>query len=111
MEVSSSSLGGKESSSGPKHSHIPRSSAIDIEPGRKRLIVCCDGTTNDGVNTDKPITNVAKIARCIKNDHIITGNDGSRTSVAQVVMYMRGVATGTSALTNAVDGFYGRGMS
>jgi uncharacterized protein (DUF2235 family) len=111
MDPSSSSSAGREENSGHEHSLLSRTTTSEIQPGRKRLIVCCDGTTNDGINTQKPITNVARIARCIKNDHIIQEADGSRTCLAQIVMYMRGVATGTSILANAVDMLGGRGMS
>lgn len=76
----------------------------------KRLIVCCDGTTNDGVNTKKPITNVARIARCIDNESKVVERDRSERHIAQIVFYLRGVGTGTSFLTNAVDDVYGRGM-
>jgi uncharacterized protein (DUF2235 family) len=111
MDPSSSSTARREENSGQEHSLLSRTLATEVQPGRKRLIVCCDGTTNDGVNTQKPITNVARIARCIKNDHIIQEADGSRTSIAQIVIYMRGIATDTSILANAVDMLGGRGMS
>jgi hypothetical protein len=111
MYSSSSSSAGREKRNGREHSLLPASPATDVHPARKRLIICCDGTTNDGVNTEKPITNVARIARCIKNDHIVQEADGSRTSLVQIVMYMRGVATGTSSAANAVDILGGRGMS
>lgn len=81
-----------------------------LEARPKRLIVCCDGTTNDGVNTKKPITNVARIARCIDNESKVVESDRSERHIAQIVFYLRGVGTGTSFLTNTVDGVYGRGM-
>lgn len=84
-----------------------RSTPEGARPTPKRLVVCCDGTLNDGVNTKKPITNVARIARCIKNDGDV--NDSGRP-IPQIVFYLRGIGTGTSFLTNAVDGVYGRGM-
>jgi hypothetical protein len=33
---------------------------------KKRLFVCCDGTWNDAFSTNKALTNVSRIARCIK---------------------------------------------
>jgi uncharacterized protein (DUF2235 family) len=82
-----------------------------LASGFKRLVVCCDGTQNDGVNTLKPITNVARIARCIKNDDVVTRTDGIRCKVLQIVFYMRGVATGTARVVNLRDSLFGRGMS
>jgi hypothetical protein len=82
-----------------------------LASGVKRLVVCCDGTQNDGVNTLKPITNVARIARCINNEDVLTGTNGSRCNVPQIVFYMRGVATGTSLFNNLRDSLFGRGMS
>lgn len=78
----------------------------DTGPAPKRLIVCCDGTAKDGVNTEKPITNVARIARCIKNDD--RGNNSGHPG-PQIVFYLRGIGTGTSYLANLVDRVLGRG--
>jgi uncharacterized protein (DUF2235 family) len=86
--------------------------AITIDqstPTPKRLVICCDGTLNDGINTGRPITNVSRIARCIKTDDIATDAHGNRTSIPQLVFYMRGVATGTSRFNNLRDGVFGRG--
>jgi uncharacterized protein (DUF2235 family) len=67
----------------------------------KRIIVCCDGTWNDSVSSDSPLTNVARISRLIAD----TGKSG----IAQVVYYHTGVGSGTSQLGNIIDGMSGRG--
>jgi len=72
---------------------------------RRRLIVCCDGTTNDGINTTNPLTNVARISRCVKSEDDRDPDD----RVVQIVYYQTGVGTGTSQLANVVDSVYGRG--
>lgn len=66
-----------------------------------RFVVCCDGTTNDGVNKRHPRTNVARLARCIS----------STSGIRQDVDYMAGVGTGTSRINNLRDSMDGRGMS
>ena len=72
---------------------------------RKRLIVCCDGTSNDSINTSAPPTNVSRIARCIKDEDDYDNNE----KVIQLVYYRSGVGTGTSKVTNIVDSICGRG--
>src|ERR1700760_911242 len=68
---------------------------------RKRLVVCCDGTWNDSVSTESPLTNVSRFSRCVKD----VADDG----IPQVVSYHIGVGSGTSWVTNKVDGATGRG--
>ena len=70
---------------------------------KKRLIVCCDGTWNDSISTDSPLTNVSRISRLITD----IGDHG----IPQVVYYHTGVGSGTSAAGNVVDGMSGRGES
>ncbi|KAH8670103.1 hypothetical protein BGZ60DRAFT_527588 [Tricladium varicosporioides] len=67
----------------------------------RRLIVCCDGTSKDS-KSGNPLTNVARISRCI------AAHD---EDIAQVVFYMPGVATGTSTINNTYDAIVGRGIS
>ncbi|KAF2817752.1 uncharacterized protein BDZ99DRAFT_374890 [Mytilinidion resinicola] len=69
----------------------------------KRLIVCCDGTWNDSISTDSPVTNVSRISRCIPGL--------SDTGVVQLVSYHTGVGSGTSKPGNIIDGMTGRGVS
>lgn len=65
----------------------------------RRLIVCCDGTTNDS-ESGNPVTNVARISRCI-------ASHGKKAE--QIVFYMPGIATGTSKFNNTYDALIGRG--
>ena len=67
----------------------------------RRLIVCCDGTWNDSISTESPLTNVSRISRCIPN----IGENG----VVQLVSYYTGVGSGTSKPGNIIDGMTGRG--
>jgi uncharacterized protein (DUF2235 family) len=60
---------------------------------RKRLIVCWDGTWNDSVNSNNPLTNVSRISR------LITATDGRNGKhIAQVVYYHTGVGSGKLGL-------------
>ncbi|SMR64486.1 unnamed protein product [Zymoseptoria tritici ST99CH_3D1] len=67
-----------------------------------RLIVCCDGTNNDGINQDGPLTNVSRITRCVKYED-------SKTKTIPIVYYRSGVGTGTSRLGNYPDMVFGNG--
>jgi hypothetical protein len=80
---------------------------------RRRLIVCCDGTQNDGINTLKPLTNVARIARCVhdEDERVTADRNDIRVPIQQIVYYKAGVGTGTSKLTNLADSVTGTGMS
>ena len=81
----------------------PSDSANNFELPKKRIIVCCDGTWNDSVNSDSPLTNVSRISRLISavDDH----------GVQQIVSYHTGIGFGTSTLGNIRDGMSGRGMT
>jgi uncharacterized protein (DUF2235 family) len=70
---------------------------------KKRLIICCDGTWNDSINTDNPMTNVARISRSIRGVAV----DG----VLQIVYYATGIGArkSTLGLDSMVDGATGRG--
>jgi uncharacterized protein (DUF2235 family) len=87
-----------ETSSGARGSPEARS---PFAVPKKRLIVCCDGTWNDSISTDSPLTNVARISRCIPGV--------SDSGVIQVVSYYTGVGSGTSRASNIIDGMTGRG--
>ncbi|PBP18125.1 hypothetical protein BUE80_DR010979 [Diplocarpon rosae] len=71
----------------------------------KRLVVCCDGTWNAG-DDGQPLTNVAKIARCVADVDVW----GSR-NVVQIVHYLPGVGTGTRKNANIRDGMFGIGKT
>jgi uncharacterized protein (DUF2235 family) len=51
----------------------------NILPPKKRLFVCCDGTFNDAIGNDDPLTNVSRISQCIA--------DNNEEGVHQVVYY------------------------
>ncbi|KAH7394879.1 hypothetical protein DE146DRAFT_764489 [Phaeosphaeria sp. MPI-PUGE-AT-0046c] len=68
----------------------------------KRLIVCCDGTWNDSVSTNNPLTNVARFSRCIE--------ERTQDGILQIVYYHTGVGAGTSKISNSIDGAVGRGL-
>ncbi|KAL2064183.1 hypothetical protein VTL71DRAFT_4677 [Oculimacula yallundae] len=72
----------------------------------KRLIVCCDGTQNSADGKGQPLTNVAKIARCVSDEDTWTSN-----TFIQIVHYQPGVGTGTSRSVNNRDAAVGRGLS
>ncbi|RYP59692.1 hypothetical protein DL770_010154 [Monosporascus sp. CRB-9-2] len=78
-----------------------------IKCPKKRLFVCCDGTWMDAVNTDYPLTNVARLSRCVKNVSLAKDN----THILQIVYYQTGIGRGTSRIARAVDGATGRGIS
>lgn len=71
----------------------------------KRLIVCCDGTQNSDSEKGQPLTNVAKIARCVDDE-----DTWASTKFIQIVHYQPGVGTGTSHFVNNRDAAIGRGM-
>ena len=76
-------------------------------PGRKRLIVCCDGTW---LNSDHALrrgqlelpSNVTRISRAIKAQ----SSDG----IAQVVYYLQGVGSEGGILTRVVGGATAKGL-
>ncbi|KAL5322554.1 hypothetical protein ACEPPN_010527 [Leptodophora sp. 'Broadleaf-Isolate-01'] len=72
----------------------------------KRLIVCCDGTQNADDVKGQPLTNVAKIARCVSDE-----DTWKQQTFIQIVHYQPGVGTGTSRFTNTRDAAIGRGLS
>ncbi|KAI0908760.1 hypothetical protein F4824DRAFT_490893 [Ustulina deusta] len=69
----------------------------------KKLFVFLDGTWQDGVNNNSPLTNVATLARCLQSQ----ASDGS----LQMVYYSSGVGNGTSRPVQAIDAMTGRGLS
>ncbi|KAF2415751.1 hypothetical protein EJ08DRAFT_739706 [Tothia fuscella] len=76
--------------------------AVEAPLPPKRLIICCDGTWNDSVSTNNPLTNVARFSRCV--------NDRTNTGILQIVYYHTGVGRGTSKISNSIDGAIGRGI-
>jgi uncharacterized protein (DUF2235 family) len=64
---------------------IPMSQAA---PTYRRLIVCFDGTENDGLATGQHLTNVGRLYSCITRHNTV--ND-----VDQLQHYVQGLATAT----------------
>lgn len=58
-----SNLGAATNVNDPIRQHMPRA---------KRIIACCDGTTNDGINSESSLTNVARLSRCISHEDTTT---------------------------------------
>ncbi|KAF7185614.1 hypothetical protein HII31_13111 [Pseudocercospora fuligena] len=81
-------------------------SASAINMLRRRLIICCDGTTNDGINSRDPLTNVALVSQCISaEDH----TDPQKPFI-QIVWYRSGIGTGTGHMANTWDSMTGKGI-
>ena len=78
----------------------PRSSRPGSQSTPRKIVVCCDGTTNDDVN-EKKITNVVRFARCIApvDEHGVT----------QLVYYQRGVGTKRGFWRNTRETVTGKG--
>lgn len=89
---------------------------------KKRLFVCCDGTWNDASGTIAPLTNVAKLARCVdrighdeldfptKRSRLGSGRGTRFGLVRQLVYYSRGVGTHSSfTADNKLSGATGHG--
>jgi hypothetical protein len=78
---------------------LPRVRAKALHPGRRRLIVCCDGTWN--WPDEQRETNVVRILRALKPDD---------NGIAQIVHYHEGVGTG-NILDRIAGGSTGIGLS
>lgn len=76
----------------------------------KRLIVCCDGTWEDGNSEEinNPLSNITRIARALKPHAEVTVN-GVPTLMPQITYYQKGVGTGI--LDSYVGGLTGAGLS
>ncbi|ETN46020.1 uncharacterized protein HMPREF1541_00203 [Cyphellophora europaea CBS 101466] len=75
--------------------------------GRKRIIVCCDGTWMDSDGQYQIPSNVTRIARAIKP----VGVDQNGDSIPQIIFYQNGVGTGSRSLwVKYVGGATGEGL-
>ncbi|KAH8703485.1 hypothetical protein BGW36DRAFT_393809 [Talaromyces proteolyticus] len=76
----------------------------------KRLIVCCDGTWEDGTSSEinSPVTNITRICRAI-NGYAKVVIEGVPTLVPQITYYQKGVGTGV--LDRYIGGMSGAGLS
>src|SRR4051812_37129074 len=73
--------------------------------GKKRLIVCCDGTWND-TDFGTGYTNVARFAWAISPTDNRNGAD-----IPQIVFYQSGVGTGGDLASRVAGGALGLGLS
>ena len=67
---------------------VPHTDDVSIQEAinpEKRLFICCDGTWEDSNNSNQPITNVTRFARCIQSK--------DSQGVLQVVYYQSGIGT------------------
>jgi uncharacterized protein (DUF2235 family) len=76
----------------------PQAAAVSPVAGRRRLIICCDGTWNWPVPGRE--TNVVQFLRAIKP----VGHDRHGAAISQIAYYHLGVGTG-----NLVDHYFGGG--
>lgn len=73
---------------------------------QKRIIVCCDGTWNDGIKSaPNKVTNVLKLSRCIFPEDRRTF-----PPTPQVVFYQAGLGTTDDLLLNFAQGATGVGI-
>ncbi|EED18639.1 conserved hypothetical protein [Talaromyces stipitatus ATCC 10500] len=77
----------------------------------KRLIVCCDGTWEDGTSDeiDNPLSNITRIARSIRQHAEIIDANGDKILIPQITYYQKGVGTGV--LDQYLGGLTGVGLS
>ncbi|KAJ8595919.1 hypothetical protein M405DRAFT_929205 [Rhizopogon salebrosus TDB-379] len=89
---------------------VPRASTMPIQGGltlKKRIIVCCDGTWQDGVMTseDWKQTNILKLSRAF--NHV---DDRSGVLIPQIVYYQSGVGAAHNLYSEYVDGATGASL-
>ncbi|KFH44864.1 hypothetical protein ACRE_043090 [Hapsidospora chrysogenum ATCC 11550] len=93
---------------------------------KKRLFVCCDGTWNNAAGTAAPLTNVAKLARCVYRlgddchgipapgtlvRHGIPSDAARYGFVRQIVYYSSGVGSTSALRTDSwLSGATGQGV-
>jgi hypothetical protein len=76
--------------------------------GRKRIIVCCDGTWMDSDGEYQVPSNVTRIARAITP----LGKDDAGNDIPQIIFYQNGVGTGSNSLyVKYVGGATGGGLA
>ncbi len=86
------------SHSGPGAANAAAAGEPARVPGRRRLIVCCDGTWNWPAKRRE--TNVVRLVRAIKPTGLVSGEG----PISQIVNYHMGVGTG-----NILDHWFGGG--
>ncbi|KAF9229239.1 hypothetical protein BS17DRAFT_10792 [Gyrodon lividus] len=80
---------------------------ISVSKTKKRIIVCCDGTWQDGVIVKErwKYTNVLKLSRALNHVDERTG-----TSIAQVVFYQSGVGSSPNFYSEYIQGATGASL-
>ncbi|KAF8641214.1 hypothetical protein AX17_000848 [Amanita inopinata Kibby_2008] len=74
---------------------------------KKRIIVCCDGTWQDGLSEYRSkFTNVLRLSRSIKNE-----DDRSGYPIPQIVFYQSGVGTAGNFYSHFFDGATGNSLA
>ncbi|GJJ14807.1 hypothetical protein Clacol_009075 [Clathrus columnatus] len=73
----------------------------------KRIVVCCDGTWQDGIACKAPLqyTNILKIARAVNSQDL-----RSKVPIPQIVFYQAGVGTNSLFLMDCLDGAVGTSL-
>jgi len=86
----------------PKESHnrMKRSKGTRARTG-KCIVVCCDGTWDNAVGTQYPVTNVGRLARCLRSE--------TENKKPHVVYYSSGVGTTATPIGNVIQGAFGEG--
>ncbi|KAH9837212.1 uncharacterized protein C8Q71DRAFT_757195 [Rhodofomes roseus] len=89
-----------------EHASVRRDSAPTMSSG-KRLIVCCDGTWQDGivVNAKWKYTNVLRLARTIRHS-----DERLNPPVAQIVFYQSGIGSAHNLYSEVIDGTTGASL-
>ncbi|KXN90069.1 hypothetical protein AN958_05074 [Leucoagaricus sp. SymC.cos] len=110
-----SSLSHSSSSRSPRHSSTDPTSDMSKEAprprARKRIIVCCDGTWQDGISTSRSrFSNVLRLARAINHEderQDAMGSDIpegiSDRPIQQIVFYQSGIGTDNNPWSEYVD--------
>jgi uncharacterized protein (DUF2235 family) len=91
-----------EESRGTSDPNASNTSLGSRKSPKKKLVVCCDGTWNNSDARKLPLTNVARIARCVKSS--------DKNGTAQIVYYQTGIgSSGWSKMGRAIEGMTGIG--
>ncbi|KAI1297064.1 hypothetical protein F5Y03DRAFT_369932, partial [Xylaria venustula] len=78
--------------SGGSRERTPRSSQVEIDTSdgrdakiKKRIFICCDGTWQNAIGTNRPLTNVARFA------YSVTPTDDN--GITQIIYYASGIGS------------------
>ncbi|KAF8322151.1 hypothetical protein DL93DRAFT_2051164, partial [Clavulina sp. PMI_390] len=81
-------------------SPLPARVQLEVPRVSKRLIVCCDGTWQDGRSTNRKwkYSNILKLSRCIDHEDIRT-----QPATPQIVFYQSGIGTQDFSFDQVID--------